>query len=535
VSKREELRALADAICEESISPEEVDRLVVLLRDDEEAQKFYLSYLDVESSLQVAMRGGLRADVAATRSPRLVLRVAAIAAAAVLLLALGWMFIPRPAPAAAPATLSRVHEAAWGPGQQALVPGARLAAGAYRLVKGIAELRFESGITLVVEGPTTFDILGPWRAGLRSGQLVCRASAGATGFVVETLKADVLDLGTEFGVRVGDSGRTELQVYEGEVVASFKDAGQGKERRRQLLAGQALDMDAEPREATFRPYRFVRTLPGPADPRGRGMHPYNRVHHDELHLVPAPAGVAIDGNLSDWDLSGRYAAACEPPYEAYGAETALMYDSKHLYLGGHVRDPFPMRSQVSPEVPREVYGMGGCVAFRISTDRAMGWPVRGMHADMRAGRPASPEDLSDKLAFVTLWYFQPQNKPCLHVRYGMDLHGTVVNPPGYQGAFRRDPDGQGYTFEYAIPWELLHAADAPPRAGDVLGAMGLVHWSDAQGKTWQGQLIDVANPLEKGWNFYNAGTWGRAIYHPAGRLPADTVRELSPLPPRQDD
>jgi hypothetical protein len=117
----------------------------------------------------------------------------------------------------------------------------------------------------------------------------------------------------------------------------------------------------------------------------------------------------------------------------------------------------------------------------------------------------------------------------------MDLHGTTVNPEGYRGFFRKDGDGQGYTFEYFIPWEILHAAEDPPRGGDVLGAMALVHWSDAQGLIWQGHLIDVANPEERGWNFYNAGTWGKAVYHADGHLPKDTVRPLPNPALRKDD
>jgi len=64
--------------------------------------------------------------------------------------------------------------------------------------------------------------------------------------------------------------------------------------------------------------------------------------------------------------------------------------------------------------------------------------------------------------------------------------------------------------------------------------MWLVHWSDARGEIWQGQLIDVANPDERGWNFYNAGTWGRAIYHSAGALPPGTVRPGKNPAPRGD-
>lgn len=527
MSPREELRSLTDAMLEGTISAEEMDRLSAILRNDPAAQSFYLAYVDLEAGLHLEMRGGARALPAPAARSRTGLRAALAAAAALLIAALGyWGFRP----AAAPALLARTHQAAWTGGLAPLA-GAALPLGTYQLAGGIVELRFSGGVTALVEGPSVFDIGGPLRLVLRSGQVVCRAEAGAKGFTVATSKADILDLGTEFGVRVGEAGRTEVQVYEGEVVTSFK----GASGERRLLGGQALDVDAAPRDIPFRPYRFVRTLPGPEDPRGRGKHPYNLSRYDEVHLVPAPPSIAIDGDLSDWDRSGRFSTACEAPYQAYSLEGAMMYDARGLYLGGHVGDPHPMRSRISPDIPREVYGMGGCLGFRISTDRKMGWPVRGRHADLRRGEPAVPEDTSGNLVFLTLWYYEPDRKPCLHLRYGMDLHGATVNPAGYQGAFRKDADGQGYTFEYFVPWEILHAAADPPRGGDVLGAMWLVHWSDAQGQTWQGQLIDVANPDVRGWNFYNAGTWGKAIYHSSGRLPEGTVQPNRNPAPRGDE
>jgi hypothetical protein len=516
---QEELRSLADAMVEGTITEAEAARLAELLRGNPEAQRDYLRYLDLEASLHVEMRGGVRSRPEERLRPW---KKTALAAAALLMIGLAGLFALRAQ--AAPAVLARSHEAVWSRPSGALGTGAALRGGGYRLEKGIVEVRFSSGVTALIEGPSAFELSTPLEMRLQSGKVVCRADPGTKGFAVQTSKAEVLDLGTEFGVRVGEAGRTEVQVYEGEVITRLKGAG-ANERR--LLGGQAVDVDASLQEALFRPGRFVRTLPGPNDPKGRGQRPYNLARYDELHIVPAPPKVTIDADLSDWDLSGRIATACEPPFQAYALEEAWMFDEKFLYVGGHVGDPYPMRSKHSPEPLREAYGMGGCVSFRISTDRRMGWPLRGEGAPVRNGRPETAEDLNDKLCFVTLWYYEPEKKPCLHLRYGMNLHGTTVNPPGYRGAFRRDADGQGYTFEYAIPWEVLHARGDPPRAGDVLGAMVLAHWSDALGQTWQGQLIDVANPSIRGWNYFKAATWGRAVYHAAGSLPPGTVRPIA--------
>jgi hypothetical protein len=141
----------------------------------------------------------------------------------------------------------------------------------------------------------------------------------------------------------------------------------------------------------------------------------------------------------------------------------------------------------------------------------------------RRGQPTRPQDRSDKLLHLTMWYYEPGKQPCLHIAHGMDFHTDVVNPTQARGAFRKDGDGRGYTLEYAIPWELLSCGNNPPRSGDVLAACWNVLWSDDDGRLWKGLLVDGLNPNEKGFTYQRAQTWGRAIYHPTGNLAPGTV------------
>jgi hypothetical protein len=218
----------------------------------------------------------------------------------------------------------------------------------------------------------------------------------------------------------------------------------------------------------------------------------------------------IDGELNDWDLDLQIHSQCDPPFEAYQLDASLMYDDDGLYIAAVVSDPFPMQSQKGLHDKRVFEG--GCLQLRISTDRRMGWPVHARGEGTDTVRKLLPEDLNAKLSHLTLWYSRLEGAACLKIQHGMDLHGPKFNPTGFQGVFRKHPDGQGYTVEYFVPWSLLNAADDPPRAGDKLGCTWLVHWSDADGVSWKGQLVDVVNPGETGWNFQNAGTWGQAIY-----------------------
>jgi hypothetical protein len=194
-----------------------------------------------------------------------------------------------------------------------------------------------------------------------------------------------------------------------------------------------------------------------------------------------------------------------------------------MFVGAHVGDPAPMCSVIDPATDPTMGWKAGAVQVRICTDRKAGWPVDAEGSIVRAGKPLRPQDHSDRLVHLTMWYYQPEKKPCLHIAYGMQFKGDRVNPPDVRAAFVRDPDGHGYTMTYAIPWTLLHAGDDPPQPGDELGCCWNVHWSDEDGRLWKGYLVDVLNQAEKGYTYQRAATWGRAIFHATGRLPPGTV------------
>jgi hypothetical protein len=515
-----ELERLADAYALGILTPAEADRLNDHLRDNPDAQRQFLAITGIYARMQWEFASSAEPPVghAPDHPRRLSWPWASAGLAAMLFVSIGAWFLLTASRAQASVALlrqtanARWHEASWQ-------PGAALPPGPLRLETGLAELVFEDGAVAVLEGPAELDLLDRSGAFLSRGRVVLHCPADGSGFRLETPTSRLRDLGTEFGVGVGANGDTLLQVYVGEVLAEPKD---DLANRYRIESGQAVKVRDSLTEVPFQQDRFVRVLPNVDDPTGRGKYPYNRVHHEEIHLVPPPGAVTIDADLTDWDLSGRIRSVCEPPYdEHHTLEAAMMYDADGLYVSAHVGDPFPMRSMISPDVPRNLYGMGGGVALRLSMDRKAGWPVPGLGAGTLKRRPDHLIDRNDKLAFLMLWHHQPSGLACLHARYGMDLHGAVVNPPGYRGAYRLDTNGLGYTLEYFLSWDLLHASDDPPRPGDTLGAMWLVHWSDPTGRIWKGQLIDVANRREQDWNFDRAATWGRAIYHAPGRLPTD--------------
>ena len=198
----------------------------------------------------------------------------------------------------------------------------------------------------------------------------------------------------------------------------------------------------------------------------------------------------------------------------------MRYDASAFYIAAHIKDPSPMRNSIDPWMDGEMGWKGGGLQVRLSLDRALGWPVDANGPTYYGVRklPANAEQIAraanERLVTLTLWHHEPSGTDCLHLAYGVDYHGGVVNPPGYEAVFKRDADGAGYTIEARVPWELLHAQDDPPRPGDVLGVCWSTHWSDPSGRLWRTNLIELRNPSEplRIYDFERAATWGRAIY-----------------------
>jgi len=66
-------------------------------------------------------------------------------------------------------------------------------------------------------------------------------------------------------------------------------------------------------------------------PCGRVAHAYvaivNKTDHAEIHVVPPPGKVVIDGTLDDWDLSGAITMFIDEASKAsYSVRGAMMYD-----------------------------------------------------------------------------------------------------------------------------------------------------------------------------------------------------------------
>lgn len=92
--------------------------------------------------------------------------------------------------------------------------------GKLELEAGVAEITFNSGARVFLEGPAVFEVERTNRGFLQRGRLVAEAPRRAAGFVINTPRLNVVDLGTRFGVSATAEGDSEVHVMEGVVEVS---------------------------------------------------------------------------------------------------------------------------------------------------------------------------------------------------------------------------------------------------------------------------------------------------------------------------
>jgi hypothetical protein len=145
------------------------------------------------------------------------------AAAAVLLLAVGvWATVARLFRPEAPAvaTLSGAQDVKWNTSSAAPAIGSALRASSdLRLQSGLIRLTFNGGAKVVVEGPARFVPEADGRLRLVNGRMTALVPPAAKGFTVRTPTAEIVDLGTEFGIDVPPTrgSPVEVQVFDGVV------------------------------------------------------------------------------------------------------------------------------------------------------------------------------------------------------------------------------------------------------------------------------------------------------------------------------
>lgn len=219
-----ELTELCNALADDRLTEPQRARLNEVLATSEEARVFYVRFAGMNASL-CDYAGESQADAPAPPKPKLVRHpmawwagIGAIAASVALVFALR----EKPAEESAPsvAWLTGAKDAQWSepngpqPGD-ALEKGRRL-----DLQSGLAEVTFDSGARVVIEGPASVDVDSAWTASLKSGALTASAPSEAAGFRVANPAVAVTNLGGEVRIETDRSGGAEVVALDGTAEAA---------------------------------------------------------------------------------------------------------------------------------------------------------------------------------------------------------------------------------------------------------------------------------------------------------------------------
>ena len=273
----EDVKALIDDYVNGAIDEAGMAELERRLLADDVAREYLVHYCRLETNLALAGRArsaGARAlerihTEAGGRVARWSRRGWWRAAAALVLLASGaalWMAgRARPARDAEVAWLVNAHDCQWAddaPLRGDLRPGRVLA-----IQRGLAQIRFASGATVVLQGPARLELLGPTSAKLHSGKLTAQVPPAAKGFAILSPQGRVVDLGTEFGISVGADGAADVLVYEGKVHAFAAQDAKTPVSLGERQAAQINASGVSPKAASS--LDFARTIAPPPAPLPR--------------------------------------------------------------------------------------------------------------------------------------------------------------------------------------------------------------------------------------------------------------------------
>jgi hypothetical protein len=145
------------------------------------------------------------------------------------------------------ATIARLRGVEWS-GNEPMAEMSRLSVGqTVQFKQGEMEIYFDQAVKLVVRGPANVTIRSAREIYSSSGVLAARVGEAGVGFTIVTPTGRIIDLGTEFGVAIGDEGATDVAVFRGAVDLTY-GARQNKLEpsfSRRLVQGQGLRLDSD--------------------------------------------------------------------------------------------------------------------------------------------------------------------------------------------------------------------------------------------------------------------------------------------------
>ena len=232
---------------EGSITADEVRALEAYLRTDEALKEEFLEHINVNVALEE------HPDYPLYEESDLFPRVSdgawwqpapgwsrAAAASVVLLLVLGVSKISQD-PGSVSAMVLRNDEAVVRGSELQFTLGEQVAIEEIDLEKGWLRLELPKGVVFDIYGPAKGRFLSSERFELDAGRLNVDVGPLGKGFTVVTEHADIVDLGTQFGVDVNGDSRAKVAVFSGEVEIHSRE---NESVPRLLEEGEGLRLDS---------------------------------------------------------------------------------------------------------------------------------------------------------------------------------------------------------------------------------------------------------------------------------------------------
>ena len=276
---------------DEEISQSEFDQFQTFLSTNPEAMQYYFNYLDINLGLQSDMKARLKALEQTSKEQNApqpqpfpqpvvrrtaMLRYSAVASCSLLVgLLLAWSFagfLPgnqTPDPQSSKeertyvATLTRSTDCVWGSESPPEFSGQRLMSEDLVLEQGVAEFRFDTGVRLIIEGPTKINLVTSSRAKLDYGKLVLHGYDPAPEFSLITPLLTFQDIGTEYGAQIHRDGEVDLHVFAGAVRVAPNQKNDQFSESVIIQKGQARHLnDRKIEDIQLEPALFKREVPG---------------------------------------------------------------------------------------------------------------------------------------------------------------------------------------------------------------------------------------------------------------------------------
>lgn len=289
-TEKTELRELLDTLSLGDIAPPEAHRINELLSNDPAARAFYLDTMTVEAELHAVhafQAARPQAEPAPRKSGGLLggravgfwLTIAcSITGAALLSSVLTASYFSGDAAQIASASDDAVpalgsiiatRNCRWG-GQQRACGDAVRTGQQLDLQHGVAEIEFDSGATLLLEGPAQLQVEHDGGLLLRRGRLAVHSAVDLASLPIRAGRIRIIEQNASYGLIAEASGREEVHVFQGSVLAVLTGASGQRVQTCRLSGGNGGRLESESDELTPIPAYsdlFVRSLSPGAGPR----------------------------------------------------------------------------------------------------------------------------------------------------------------------------------------------------------------------------------------------------------------------------